>query len=386
MSSLYAFELGREKEICFAELISVLGEDQLVEKNLDTAVFKLTKEQEKDLQKLQDSLGGTIKIVEILKSLPNIINIRDIVQETLETEFKGHEGKIPFSICTLSYKNPRKEINIKDLLIFSKKILKSMGLNCRFVNKGPISPRPSTIYKAKVLQKGIDINIIKGLKGVFYGQTVAIQNIDNYSKRDYDKPMRDARVGMTPPKLAQIMLNLVKDAKTVYDPFCGTGTFLIEGMLQGKAVVGSDISPRMVDYTEKNCQWFQKEFSNDQPFRVFERDAKFITPDLFSEKIDAIVTEGYLGEPQSSIPTPQTQEMIFRELGNLHLNWLSAAKEITDTVVMCLTAFNTYQGVKYFPAFDELVETAGWKITQNHLYKRKDQIVVREIVVLKKRH
>jgi len=77
-----------------------------------------------------------------------------------------------------------------------------------------------------------------------------VQDIENYSKRDYGKT-RDMEVGMLPPKLAQMMLNIAaschactprginsygrnlskKDSgissKTgmtnikVYDPFCG---------------------------------------------------------------------------------------------------------------------------------------------------------------------
>jgi hypothetical protein len=35
-----------------------------------------------------------------------------------------------------------------------------------------------------------------------------VQDIDAYAERDFERPMRDAFVGMLPPKLAQIMLNL----------------------------------------------------------------------------------------------------------------------------------------------------------------------------------
>jgi len=65
--SLFAFELGRKKELCFAELVAVLGKNNLVERNLDTAIFDL---KEFDTIKLQDSLGGTIKIVEIFNNIP----------------------------------------------------------------------------------------------------------------------------------------------------------------------------------------------------------------------------------------------------------------------------------------------------------------------------
>ncbi|MDA1060381.1 MAG: hypothetical protein O3B47_01155 [bacterium] len=375
--NLYAFELGRKKELCFGELIAVLGEDKLVERNLDTAIFKLN-----NIDGLQDRLGGTIKIIEIFDHVPKT-QISTSIEKKLKQFFQNHSGKIPFSISVLSFKD-RKTINIKELLNFSKKIIKSLGLNCRFVNKGPISPKPSTIYKARVIEKGIDICIINGQSSsVYLGRTITIQNIDSYSKRDFDKPGRDAKVGMTPPKLAQIMINLAGPSNTIYDPFCGTGTFLMEAMLMGKNGVGSDISTRMVEYSEKNLSWTQEQFRADTKFRIFEKDARFLIKSNIPEKIDAIVTEGYLGKPLEKQPTQHEQETIFRELANLHLNWLRAVRQITNCpIVMCVAAFKVGPQIIHLPKFQELVKEAGYKVTETFTYDRPDQIVVRDIKIL----
>ena len=63
-----------------------------------------------------------------------------------------------------------------------------------------------------------------------------------------DKPYRDMRRGMLPPKLARSLVNLAIGAKspsdmTILDPFCGTGTVLMEAMLLGTHVVGTDLAP-----------------------------------------------------------------------------------------------------------------------------------------------
>lgn len=382
--NLYAFELGRIKDLCFEELIIRLGKKNLIERNLDTAIFSL-----KDFtpQDMQDSLGGTIKIVQIFDEFADLDNkkLKNSIQHHIETNFQNHSGKIPFSVSHLSFKN-RFEINIKDLLSFSKKILKSLGLNSRFVNKNFRNTKPSTIFKAKVVEKGVDINIIKGTKKIYLGHTIAIQNIDAYSKRDYDKPKRDAKVGMTPPKLAQIMINLAGPSKqTIYDPFCGTGTYLMEALLMGKNAVGSDISPRMIEYTEENCNWLQEEFYTKNQHRAFERDARFITKELLPEKIDAIVTEGYLGNPHSTLPSQQEQEIAFRELANLHLNWLTAVGKITNCpIIMCVAAFQEKGRIIHLPDFAQIAQTAGYKINRTFTYTRPDQIVARDIVVLEK--
>lgn len=379
---LYAFELGRKKELCLAELKVVLGEKNLFEHNLDTAIFRLGN---LDAQKLQDRLGGTIKIVKIFASSPKP-NLESIIKEHLENNFKDHSGKIVFALSTLSFKNPR-DINIKQLLNFSKKILKSLGSNSRFVNKNFQNTKPSTIYKARVLEKGIDLNIIKGNKEIFIGETVSIQNIDDYSKRDYDKPKRDAENGMMPPKLAQIMINLAGDSKTIFDPFCGTGTTLIEGLLMGKDVVGSDISEQMVSYSKENLEWTNSNFKTKNSHRVFSKDARFLTPKDLPEKISAVITEGYLGKPHLKLPDKIEREKIFRELANLHLNWLAAVHKITPNscpVVMCITAFKIGKSFEFLPRFPELAKTAGYKTTSSFIYDRPDQIVAREIVILEK--
>lgn len=390
--NLYAFELGRKKDLCFAELLAVLGEEALVERNLDSAIFEIP---EIEPESLQDRLGGTIKIVKIFAETSKS-GIEPTIREHLDTTFKDRSGKIPFSVSLLSFKNQR-EINIKKLLNFSKIFLKSLGLNSRFVNKGPISPKPSTIFKARVIEKGIDINIIKGSKNIFVGETVAIQNIDEYSKRDYFKPLRDARVGMLPPKLAQIMINLAglvtnpDHIQTIYDPFCGTGTVPMEGLLMGKNVIGSDIDPRMVEYSKKNLSWLEYEFSKKidpkLKSRIFERDARFINGKCLPEKIDAIVTESYLGGPQTGTPSPEVREKIFRELANLHLNWLKAVNPFLKKgarVVMCITAFLTKTGIEYFPKFKEIAENAGFRIVGTFTYDRPDQIVIRDIKILER--
>ena len=393
--NLYAFELGRKKELCFAELIAVLGKDKLVERNLDTAIFKFNLP---DAQKLQNQLGGTIKIIQVWQDFqssnikPDLSKIEQNLENHLKDSFANVSGKINFSVSTLSFKDP-KQINIKQLLNFSKKVLKSLGLNSRFVNKNFQNTKPSTIFKARVLEKGIDINIIQGNQQIFLGETMSIQNIDNYSKRDYDKPKRDALVGMMPPKLAQIMINLAgANLKTIYDPFCGCGTILIEGLLMNKDVVGSDIDQKMIDYTKENLQWTEKEFYTKNPFRLFTKDARFLTKENLPERIDAVVTEGYLGKPVSRLPSSEDRQKVFRELANLHLNWLRAINPITPKmckIVMCVTAFKinsrfqapTYD---YLPQFNELAREAGYKVTASHIYDRPDQIVAREIKVLEK--
>src|SRR3989339_769723 len=99
------------------------------------------------------------------------------------------------------------------------------------------------------------------------GRTIAAQDVNAYTKRDIGKPVRDTTVGLLPPKLAQILLNMgawlsrgcqtplhdptQKRAKkpeplTVFDPFCGTGVIPIECLVRGWHGLASDLAQKAV--------------------------------------------------------------------------------------------------------------------------------------------
>ena len=103
----------------------------------------------------------------------------------------------------------------------------------------------ATFKNEKLAKSQNEYNIIALGKDIYIGKALACQDIDAYSHRDTAKS-RDMIVGMMPPKLTQIMLNLALDkniilsnevrslSKTcVYDPFCGLGTTLIEAANMG---------------------------------------------------------------------------------------------------------------------------------------------------------
>jgi len=105
---------------------------------------------------------------------------------------------------------------------------------------------------------------------------LAVQDVEGYSERDYNRPSRDAKVGMTPPKLAQIMINLagLKDGDTVYDPFCGVGTIMQEALLNDYRVIGSDANSAQVENCRSNLSWISKKYILKHPdYKIFQSDS-----------------------------------------------------------------------------------------------------------------
>lgn len=89
-----------------------------------------------------------------------------------------------------------------------------------------------------------------------------------------------------PAKLARCMVNLAQPRRDelLLDPFCGTGTFLVEAGLIGCRVLGFDADRRMVEGSLRNLSRYRVE-----PYGMLVADAR-CSP-LLDSSIDCIVTD-----------------------------------------------------------------------------------------------
>lgn len=218
---MYLYILGREKALCLAELESKDKNIELITEHI--AVSK----------KLFDinNLGGTIKVGEIIAN--SVANVNELQKEIVNYS-KGINLETKFNYGISYYGNSK--INFNQIGIKLKKELKSLGLKPRFV-----MPAEGTILNAasikhnKIFPEGREFIVVQLKDKILLAIGKSFQDIDMYSKRDYEKPCRDRKVGMLPPKLSQIMINLANpDLKSiVYDPFCGSGGLLMESSFNG---------------------------------------------------------------------------------------------------------------------------------------------------------
>ena len=220
------------------------------------------------------------------------------------------------------------------------------------------------------------------------------QNITAYARRDRDRPRRDAFVGMLPPKLAQIMVNLaVGELQSsddthdnhILDPFCGTGTVLQEALLKGFTVYGSDLSQKMVDYTTENLQWLSKTHRHTGTIKdVRLGDA---TDFNWSEapKLTAVVCETYLGQPFSAPPKPEKLKEVVGNCNHIISNFLKNIHgQVQSNTTFCIAvpAWRDNDGrLTHLPLIRQL-DSLGYHLKRPPLiYSRPDQVVAREILV-----
>jgi hypothetical protein len=186
----------------------------------------------------------------------------------------------------------------------------------------PIFPHHVLRYNLLTPTRG---EIIWALFGhtVAVGRTFAVTD-PNYQKQlDEDRPFHRFE-GSIPPKFAKAMLNFgIHGLKTshssapiAFDPFCGSGTFLIFARLFELEVYGSDIDPACVEGSQANLAWFCKreDFpSCDWATRVRHvavKDVPLQFPDLHP---DAIVTEPFLVPPYREAPQIRDVKEIFQK-------------------------------------------------------------------------
>src|SRR5690606_11663784 len=151
-----------------------------------------------------------------------------------------------------------------------------------------------------------------------------------------ERPMRDAYVGMLPPKLAQIMINLAhpQSGSTILDPFCGTGVVLQEAMLMRYAVYGTDLSEKMVRYSRENLNWLQEKVLLSSPWYLEVADA---TNQKWRQPVDAVICETYLGKPLTSLPDQQTLQRIINEANAIAEGFLkNISSQIPSGTSLCI--------------------------------------------------
>ncbi|MBQ6486349.1 methyltransferase domain-containing protein [Candidatus Saccharibacteria bacterium] len=368
----YLAVLGRLPNISLAELISLFGDSvKKIAPNL--AVFE--SEKNPDINRL----GGTMKIGSLLSGNPIdfLLNLKDKNGTPID-------HKIVIGISDYSKNGNRRKSSAEAMKL--KKILSRHGRSARVLSNNDASLSTATSHHNQMGEKPghIEFMIVKKEWYVLTG----VQNITAYAKRDQARPARDAKVGMLPPKLAQILINLcgpLEPGSTILDPFCGTGVVLQEAFLMGYKPYGTDLSDRMVEYSKKNLDWLNGQASlsvgNATDFK-------------WTEKIDAVACETYLGAPMSQPPAEIKLKEQKQECKTIILGFLkNIAPQIEKNTPLTLAvpAWLRPNG-KYerLNIVDNLTDM-GYNVVklkdlsqEDMLYYRDGQIVAREIIVLRK--
>jgi tRNA G10 N-methylase Trm11 len=383
------YVLGRQPELSMAELESLDGSTSMEQFSNQTAVSSL-----ESSEILIDRLGGTTKIAEIIELADSTKwpAIQGVIKNKLVELIKDvPEGRITLGLSVYGINVAAWDIN--NYCLSLKKLVKSRGKSLRCVpNTSNELSTAQTIHNKLTSDRGFEIIVAVGDKQAIIGRVTQVQDIYAYASRDQERPSRDAKVGMLPPKLAQIMINLTRQSDgLILDPFCGSGVVLQEALLMGFKAYGTDNSQKMVDYAQTNLKWLDQQITDLPTWKVELADARTYK---WNPSPSAVVSETYLGTPLSTQAPLDRLMLEAKDVNSLVEEFLTnLGSQLNTDQVACVAipAWSVSSGFLKLDILDHL-EKIGYNHmsfktvdTKELIYHRPGQLVARQILVLRRK-
>jgi len=296
----------------------------------------LTFFQKINLNKVITDLGGTTRIAKIFhkseKIDSNFINYLD-----LDTP-----KKFNYSVSSIDIE----EKNIESILIILKEYYKSIKSKAVYKKPRKFKKERLTIvnpdnYFSWKLDEGFELFVIKEKNIYYFAKTVFSSSSKENRFKDTNRPLKK-NLHTTSFRLARIMVNLLglEKNKTILDPFCGTGTFLIEGLIRNYNVIGVDKNTEMAEISLRNLNWAQKEFKFNNTYKVITGNSTKI-----KFKADACVFEPFMGPFLDNLPNTFRAQKIVSNLSVLYSDLfenLNSNLKRNSVVVFILPEFRTF--------------------------------------------
>lgn len=370
----FIFQLGQTPDLSFIELVSLVGSKKV--SRLDTYLSLIEFESTQEAEHLFNTCGGTVKVFQIIEQLPLETDQTTLI-EKIVAYFQNNSGetKVSFGLAELGRDHlPKIEVST------IKNELTSLGIKARYIESSRHGLSASVLlHQSKVTE----IGLIQTSQQIFLTKTIAVQNIDEWAKRDRQKPYADKKKGMLPPKVARMMVNIAPQASLIYDPFCGSGTILMEALLTGHNVIGSDLDETAVLGSIQNLEWLQDAYPQvkNKKISIFKKDVTQVTLADTKSQVDSIVTEPFLGRlrPQMSF-LPRMFKGLKKTYLGAFKQWTTILKPggyvvivfpkvITPrTTFSCESLIDKLEKMGYISQFEPVVYSRPQAITQRELY------------------
>lgn len=388
---MYISILGRQPALGIAELERLYGSES-VEWFSDTSALIDTKSFD------FNRLGGSQKAGRVVADLRgNWQQVsRKLVSEYVNA-WANHEGKLTLGISAYGFDVSPRDIQKTGIIL--KKKLRDHGVSLRLIPnaESALNTAASHHNKLGLSDNKIELLVVRAKSGrVVIAESVGAQNITALAARDQARPKTDAFVGMLPPKLARMMVNMASTTAlpagaAILDPFCGTGVVLQEALLSGYGAYGSDLSEKMVDYSLANLEWLSKKYSDLPPYTVEHGDA---TSHRWTREINAVAAETYLGQPFSAPPSPKKLTEVRGNCNHIISTFLKNLNaQLPSGTPLCLAVpawRDNTDRFTHLPLVSHLEELGYRRISlknvapQDLLYYRENQVVARELLLIEK--
>lgn len=378
----YLFVLGNTPELALLELRQFFPHAE----RLATDIARVTGKLE-NIQELQHRLGGTIKIAIEVARLP-------ILTAELLCPLLPQQESIYFGLSMYGSPLP------SSLLPRIKEQLELEGKHVRYS-----VPRHGNVISSVTVDKtGITELICVYSSNVYVvGTTVAVQDYEAWSERDYGRPFSDPKSGMLPPKVARMIVNIANGLvqqdsahaqMTVLDPFCGMGTILAESYMMGHHVIGADVDPETVRKAQANLDWIARRMPNTggSVVNMFTTDAVHIAEKVKNLWVSAIVTEPFMGSTAIVHHDEKDTEKVKNIIKGLEKLYIGCLREWArflsagSTVVIALPEYSIGGRTYFVKKVVDMCENLGYTTLVGPIeYGRPQAIVKRKFFVFQKK-
>ncbi|MHA1685905.1 MAG: TRM11 family SAM-dependent methyltransferase [Candidatus Heimdallarchaeaceae archaeon] len=405
------FKLGINRELSKCELSSLF-------KRLNAQHLKY--EQYKDYLFVDYSLENLPKLSSLLSQTGSIIKagfftheislktiqssqFSSLLEHWLEnkifTQFKSQNHKIKVGFNFHFSSKDIFQIFHSKLLQLLSNIMKARSFQFKLVpsNKMYFDLPPYQYHKQKIHSRGIELTIFQVKSKILLGYTRWVTNPLEDMKLDEKRPIRYFTHG-TSIKVARtlIFLSDLPQNGLLLDPFCGTGTILLQGLKLGYRVIGVDKDPKCVRAAKMNLQAFVRQSKSfalqNEKWQVFLHDSRSLKK-VIKEPVDAIVTEPFLGPFLKRLPPIDEAKGIMQQLTELYIRVLKQSSQVIKKgrkIIFIMPIYSYAREREISPDHMKIADKANLKlITTSELFDvslpiplgRKHNIIRRKLVV-----
>jgi len=176
----------------------------------------------------------------------------------------------------------------------------------------------------------IDVQLLKSKDSLFLALTIATIPSTSFQERDLKRPYQNSTISLS-PRIARMLVNLtmLNEGQRLLDPFCGTGTILMEAAVLNINVIGFDKDSQKIKGTWQNINWLRDagrisknvhaklQRRNARDLRFFDRDS-----------IDAIATEPILIPPLKRFPSEEEAKDMLLDSFKTYREFLRSAEYV----------------------------------------------------------
>lgn len=188
-----------------------------------------------------------------------------------------------------------------------------------------LRPKGNELLSEQVLSReALDVIAFPYHSGYGLGPTAWVPDSASMRARGTGRPVPHPDIALS-PRLARTLVNLagLEPGQTVLDPFCGSGTILVEAYAKSLRCLGLDSRASRVQEARENLHWSVGGVT-DRGYDIRKGDARDLSRVLRGTRVDAVVTEPLLLPHLDARPRTSTAKAMIEESARVYNDALAS--------------------------------------------------------------